>query len=783
MDKSRDWCGPAVKWPFYSRSRHANNRAAATRVTGGVRRATGGLLATLAALLAAAPAAADIINVPGDQPTIQAGIDAAVDGDEVVVAPGTYFEAINFNGKAITVRSASGNPADTIINGGPFNTHVVQCVSGEGPSTVFSGFTITGGNPYLGVVADHGGGMLNSGSSPMVTNCVFSGNLAFLAGGGMCNLNGSNPTVTDCTFSGNTAQAIGGGGMYNSNSSPTVTNCRFANNSASASSGGGMYNAGASPTVSKCTFSANSGLFAAGGMYNTNSSPTVTNCEFRSNRTDFDGGGMWNGGGSPTVTNCLFSENLATDIDGRGAGMFSSGSSPTVANCTFTENIADTYFSGYGEGGGMWNSGGSPTVTSCVFSGNSADTGSGVFGAATVTYSNVQDGYPGAGNINADPRFVDPAGGDYRLSFGSPCIDAGNNTAVPADVADLDGDGDTAEATPFDLNGNLRFVDDLDTSDSGNGAAPIVDIGAYEFFVPLNTDYTDAVVASGPLLYWSFEESGLDPAEDRVTQLPANALVPQQGAIRGPSLAGLGMAASFNGTRDFQQTQPRFLGTSLSIGGPTVFDHYAAEMWVKLNEASGLQYVLEGSDGGTYNSPALIQGFSTNGGQPALEYFSGVRTGELGPTTLNDNQWHHIVVEVEVAAGMHTIYIDGQLSVQADGANPWRLPYLGVGATAYWDGFHGTNGLIDELAFYDLPGGSVTGADIARHYLVLFPPAFPADLDGDGDVDVDDFGIFAGCMMGPDVAHPGGCGTADLDGDGDVDMHDLARFQQAYTGP
>ena len=81
-------------------------------------------------LVMAVPAMADTINVPGDYTTIQAAIDAAQTGETVLVAPGTYFENINFKGKAITVKSTSG-PGVTTIDGGNSGT-VVTFNTGEG---------------------------------------------------------------------------------------------------------------------------------------------------------------------------------------------------------------------------------------------------------------------------------------------------------------------------------------------------------------------------------------------------------------------------------------------------------------------------------------------------------------------------------------------------------------------------------------------------------------------------------------------------------------------------
>ena len=176
-------------------------------------------------------AQAAIINVPGDQPSIQTAINAAVNGDVIIVAPGRYLENINFLGKAITVRSI--DPDDqfvrqaTIIDGGGSGS-VVTCFSGEGPDTVFNGLTITGGAGRVGENGRFfGGGMYNLNSSPSVANCRFVSNVADM-GGGMFN-NNSSVTVTNCTFFRNKAR-IHGAGMYNIDSSPTVFDCFFYQN-------------------------------------------------------------------------------------------------------------------------------------------------------------------------------------------------------------------------------------------------------------------------------------------------------------------------------------------------------------------------------------------------------------------------------------------------------------------------------------------------------------------------------------------------------------------------
>ena len=437
----------------------------------------------LICLSAAIPCTARIITVDDDGladfNNIQAAIDAAVEGDTVIVAEGRYVENITFNGRNITLTSTDPcNPdvvAATIIDGNQ-NGSVVTFNSGEDANCVLNGFTITNGN------AEHGGGIYCENSRPTITNCSITRNTARHFGGGIicrhccwppgspppplpphpppeCNLPG--PKIANCIISSNTADV--GGGICCEGSMSTITNSTITFNSAVV--GAGIFCCQSSPTISNCTIGYNSSQINGGGMTNRDHSfPDIKGCLFIANSAKYAGGMENSFNGSPSLTNCLFSDNWAE----YGGGIDNYSSNPILTNCTFSRNLAQA------DGGGMSSYGGSkPMLANCIFWRNtdkgggdeSAQIHGGHSNLPVVNYSCIQ-GWTGrlggSGNIRNDPCFVDLGywnsndtpqdprddvwiEGNYHLLPDSPCINAGDPNYI-------------AESNETDLDGNPRVI-------------------------------------------------------------------------------------------------------------------------------------------------------------------------------------------------------------------------------------------------------------------------------------------------------------------------------------
>jgi hypothetical protein len=449
---------------------------------------------------------------------LQTALGAAVSDDEIWVQAGTYKPTTGsdrtvsfaltdgvavyggFTGTEISRKQRNWVTNVTTLSGdigtaGNISDNSYHVVTGSGTSTttILDGFTISGGNANTPDLNHLGGGMYNVNGSPTLTNVILIGNIAWF-GGGMYNQD-SNPTLVNVTFSENNASF--GGGMRNLDSSPTLANVIFSSNAAM-DNGGGMYNESGSPTLANVTFSGNTANNNGAGMHNLNSSPTLTNVIFSDNTARNNGGGMFSHYGSPRLTGVTFSGNIVTQ---RGGGMYNQYNNPILANVIFSGNTASS------SGGGIFNLSSSPTLANVTFYGNMGTTGGGMSNSSSnnitmanailwgntpdqifnssstpmVTYSDVQGGYTGTGNLNADPQFVrnpSPGGdgqwgtpdddyGDLRLQLTSPAIDAGDNAAVPSGIV-------------TDLLGFPRFIDIASVPDTGSGTPPIVDMGAYE---------------------------------------------------------------------------------------------------------------------------------------------------------------------------------------------------------------------------------------------------------------------------------------------------------------
>jgi predicted outer membrane repeat protein len=361
------------------------------------------VIAVFSVLLVAAvglsPAAVYVIHPDGsgDFATIQAAIDAAVDGDVIELSDGTYTgdgnRDLDYHGKAITVRSQSGDPETCVIDCEDEEHRGFYLDSGEGYDSVVQGIKVANAHLSAHVPTPRGGGIYcGASSSPTIVDCAFVDNVACWFGhpglgygGGMYCL--GSPRVENCTFCGN--HALDGSGVYCGGSgAPVFTNCAFDSNSTGYGYGGGM-GCDANTTIIGCVFSGNS-AYSGGGVH-CGGSTTITDCTFVGNDATF-GGGM-SADGSTAVSGCSFVDNSAsygggirlsgsvTLMESRfvgntgewGAGMSCAGGSPTIVYCLFGGNCA-------GQAGGALNCSGdcSPTLANCSIVANSAAAGSGV---------------------------------------------------------------------------------------------------------------------------------------------------------------------------------------------------------------------------------------------------------------------------------------------------------------------------------------------------------------------------------------------------------------------
>jgi len=473
--------------------------------------------------------------VPGHYPTIQAAIDAAVDGDTVIVEDGTYAgpgnQGINFNGKAIIVRSENG-PENCIIDRQKVG-RAFRFKSGEGADSVIDGFTITNG------LTSGSGGAIRcwEGSSPTITNCIIENNTTLMSGGGIY-CDDSSPKIINCIMKNNTAND--GGGISCSGGNPVITNCIIKNNTAE-DKGGGVYHVDdihSTFAISDCNIIGNSAEYGGGIYGETEHSSTiiVTGCTIRNNAASSHGGGSyWKIGGYATlnVTNCkiagnqsnsrgggiylgymednsmavidqcIITDNLAggskyEKYDRLGSMIYCDSSVLTVRNSTIVGNTTNCqyYHWGYMHCGDYTNSeiycdNSQLSITNSIYWNNQFLNGHKMYfknSTVEINYSDIQGGQTaidkydsvlnwGAGNIETEPGFVDPGYWDLNGTPDEPWddfwVEGDYHLSSDSPCIDAGDPNYAAEPNETDLDDNPRVI---------HGR---IDMGAYELAEPV----------------------------------------------------------------------------------------------------------------------------------------------------------------------------------------------------------------------------------------------------------------------------------------------------------
>jgi predicted outer membrane repeat protein len=359
--------------------------------------------------------------------SLQSALGAAISGDDLWVAAGIYKpttttdRTISFALKD-GVRVLGGFAGtETMENQRNFVTNV----------TILSGDIGTVGAPGDNSfhVVTSGAGVTASGGLDGVHVTLGHANGAaasFYDRGGGIFINGSSPTIANCVITANSAQIERGGGIRVQTGSPLITRTRFTSNSA-ATDGGAIY-AGTGSTVTLAS------VVVTGNTVVPTTAGAVT-----------------------LVDNCLVGNSEIAANNANGIVLLGSGN-----------QILNTTIASHGVGYGIACIGSiTNTATNVILWGNGAGSIFALTAFLNVTYSDVQGGSAGVGNVSGDPLFRNAAAGDYRLLGGSPAVDSGNNAALPPAVTQ-------------DLGGLPRYFDDPAAPNTGAGTPPIIDMGAHE---------------------------------------------------------------------------------------------------------------------------------------------------------------------------------------------------------------------------------------------------------------------------------------------------------------
>ena len=351
--------------------------------------------------------------------TIQLGIDSAVEGDTVLVGPGTYYTSNSIYNKNIILGSRYLMTGDTSY----ISTTIIDG-TGEGCPLMIYGNAITDAcrvtgltiqNGTTGCVYGQGGGLYVEGTDPRLDNLVIKNNHSTNFGGGICIKFDSSPSLDDIIIKNNTADELGGGIYVDYNASPVMNNIEIVNNSA---------------------------LHGGGIFVSQNSQVIINNTLIAQNYESLD-----------------IPDYPIDPSEGYGA-IETTGATISLNNCTITDNLGVGMIVKYGSQVTMINS--IYWFNDPIMVTDSSDQETNIL---SVSYSDIQFGWDGEGNIDMDPRFCSPGDVNYYLSENSPAVGVGENGSnmgafgVDCGVINLtqyisnsgsDDNGDGSESNPFE---------------------------------------------------------------------------------------------------------------------------------------------------------------------------------------------------------------------------------------------------------------------------------------------------------------------------------------------